>query len=673
MKKQFLFKVVMVLYFSIAGPVFTYAQTYEAENATLSGVKLTTDQTGYSGTGFVSAFGSVGNSVEFAITGASAGSQNISFRYANGGSEGNLHLYVNGIMIKQATLPNTGGWGRWTDHVDNVTLNEGNNTIKYQKDNGDVGYFNVDCLTLVGISSVTGVSLSPATLSIDDNSTSQLTATIAPASTLIKTVKWVSSNPAVATVSANGLITGLTVGNTTITVTTDDGNKTATCAVTVKASGAIKYEAENGTLNGVTLNTDQAGYSGTGFVSPFGTVGNSVQFSILVTTGGNQDITLRYTNGSGSDANLHLYVNGTIVKQVILPDNGGWGNWTFHVENVTLNAGNNTIKYQKDAGDVGNLNVDYLSISGIINQAISVTDVTMNPTTLSIDNIGTSQLMATVAPANATDKTVTWSSSNTAIATVSSNGLVTGVAPGIATITVTTKDQGKTASCNVNIAASGIMKYEAENAILNSVTVATNHVGFTGTGFVDNITNVSDYVQFSIIEASAGSQNITLRYSNGAQSIRTLSLYVNGSKVRQVSFPNNGGWDSWADKIDNVTLNAGNNTIKYQIDTDDNGQINIDYLTLTRGETVTDISKDVKESDISITPNPLSKGSLSIKLPDNAIRLLIFDVTGKIVYQHHITKNEYLINQSVFKSEGVYIVNILTTKKTINKKVIITK
>lgn len=663
----------MVLYFSIAGPVFTYAQTYEAENATLSGVKLTTDQTGYSGTGFVSAFGSVGNSVEFAITGASAGSQNISFRYANGGSEGNLHLYVNGIMIKQATLPNTGGWGRWTDHVDNVTLNEGNNTIKYQKDNGDVGYFNVDCLTLVGISSVTGVSLSPATLSIDDNSTSQLTATIAPASTLIKTVKWVSSNPAVATVSANGLITGLTVGNTTITVTTDDGNKTATCAVTVKASGAIKYEAENGTLNGVTLNTDQAGYSGTGFVSPFGTVGNSVQFSILVTTGGNQDITLRYTNGSGSDANLHLYVNGTIVKQVILPDNGGWGNWTFHVENVTLNAGNNTIKYQKDAGDVGNLNVDYLSISGIINQAISVTDVTMNPTTLSIDNIGTSQLMATVAPANATDKTVTWSSSNTAIATVSSNGLVTGVAPGIATITVTTKDQGKTASCNVNIAASGIMKYEAENAILNSVTVATNHVGFTGTGFVDNITNVSDYVQFSIIEASAGSQNITLRYSNGAQSIRTLSLYVNGSKVRQVSFPNNGGWDSWADKIDNVTLNAGNNTIKYQIDTDDNGQINIDYLTLTRGETVTDISKDVKESDISITPNPLSKGSLSIKLPDNAIRLLIFDVTGKIVYQHHITKNEYLINQSVFKSEGVYIVNILTTKKTINKKVIITK
>jgi len=366
-------------------------------------------------------------------------------------------------------------------------------------------------------------------------------------------------------------------------------------------------------------------------------------------------------------------VNGTIVKQVILPDNGGWGNWTFHVENVTLNAGNNTIKYQKDAGDVGNLNVDYLSISGIINQAISVTDVTMNPTTLSIDNIGASQLMATIAPANATDKTVTWSSSNTAIATVSSNGLVTGVAPGIATITVTTKDQGKTASCNVNIAASGIMKYEAENAILNSVTVATNHVGFTGTGFVDNITNVSDYVQFSIIEASAGSQNITLRYSNGAQSIRTLSLYVNGSKVRQVSFPNNGGWDSWADKIDNVTLNAGNNTIKYQIDTDDNGQINIDYLTLTRGETVTDISKDVKESDISITPNPLSKGSLSIKLPDNAIRLLIFDVTGKIVYQHHITKNEYLINQSVFKSEGVYIVNILTTKKTINKKVIITK
>src|ERR1035437_9028561 len=159
MKKQFLITVVMVLYFSIAGPVLINAQTYEAENATLSGLNRATDQPGYSGTGFVASFASLNNSVQFSITGASAGSQYIFFHYANGGSAGNLHLYVNDIMIKQVTLPNTGGWGDWTDHVDNVTLNDGNNTIKYQKDDGDGGFFNVDCLTLADLNGVTGVTI----------------------------------------------------------------------------------------------------------------------------------------------------------------------------------------------------------------------------------------------------------------------------------------------------------------------------------------------------------------------------------------------------------------------------------------------------------------------------------------------------------------------------------
>jgi hypothetical protein len=56
-----------------------------------------------------------------------------------------------------------------------------------------------------------------------------------------------------------------------------------------------------------------------------------------------------------------------------------------------------------------------------------------------------------VSPANATDKTVTWSSDNTAVATVSTSGLVTAVSPGNATITVTTHDGAKTAACQVTV------------------------------------------------------------------------------------------------------------------------------------------------------------------------------------------------------------------------------
>ena len=81
----------------------------------------------------------------------------------------------------------------------------------------------------------------------------------------------------------------------------------------------------------------------------------------------------------------------------------------------------------------------------------------------------------------------------------------------------------------------------------------------------------------------------------------------------------------------------------------------------------------LSDSDFEIFPNPLSSGLLSIYLPEDATRLSIFDITGKIVYQEKVTRNEYLIDHSVFKSKGVYIVNIMTSTNSINRKLIVTK
>ncbi|MBD0255906.1 MAG: Ig-like domain-containing protein [Cytophagales bacterium] len=83
---------------------------------------------------------------------------------------------------------------------------------------------------------VTGVSVSPATASIGVGATQQLTATVAPADATNKTVAWSSSNAAVATVSAGGLVTGVAAGTATITVTTQDGGRTATSTITVTAA-----------------------------------------------------------------------------------------------------------------------------------------------------------------------------------------------------------------------------------------------------------------------------------------------------------------------------------------------------------------------------------------------------------------------------------------------------
>ncbi len=84
-------------------------------------------------------------------------------------------------------------------------------------------------------------------------------------------------------------------------------------------------------------------------------------------------------------------------------------------------------------------------------EVVSVTGVTLDKTTATLDINQTLTLVATVAPENATNKAVTWASDNTGVATVDANGKVTAVAAGTANITVTTADGGKTATCAVTV------------------------------------------------------------------------------------------------------------------------------------------------------------------------------------------------------------------------------
>lgn len=84
-------------------------------------------------------------------------------------------------------------------------------------------------------------------------------------------------------------------------------------------------------------------------------------------------------------------------------------------------------------------------------EVIAVTGVTVAPTSATLKINGKQQLTATIAPANATDKAVTWKSDNTSVATVSESGLVKAIAQGTATITVTTHDGNKTATATITV------------------------------------------------------------------------------------------------------------------------------------------------------------------------------------------------------------------------------
>ena len=627
MKKKFFIRFSLVLYFSIVGTVFSYGTVYEAENATYGGGATVSADANASGGSFLGNFNGEGDYVQFAITGATAGNQDVLIRSTTG-IAGSLNLYVNGTLIGPVEIPTTGGWSNFKDYAVNVTLNAGSNTIKFQHDATNSGYYYIDCLTVTGISTVASVSIAPQTLNITDVSGSQLTATVLPADVQNKAVTWTSSNTAVATVDASGYVRGKSAGNTTITATTVDGNKTATCEVVVTASNATKYEAELATLSGLSLWADWPDYSGTGFVAAFGNEGDNVQFSVTATTAGSYNVVLSFSTGTG--ISLDLYVNDLKIKQIDLPNTGGWGNWTYHLDNVTLNAGNNTIKYQKGSGG-GYLNADYIALIGIDNAPL-----TFNKET------GTAYRW--------------WGN---AVSTSNDNGvLAPGLNDGNTTVDVALAGGGEEPQ-----PTSGAGWYEAAGLVFSAAKTITK-VEFVNGTFAGQVNGVWDDGCFEVDFKLQTTVDGTTWTDATGWTVSPDYAYLNTS-VSGATFTFTGS----ANNVLGIRVTGKVRTSE----TTGSWEERVREITAYSGSTVTEVPGGVKKSDISLFPNPLSSGSLSIKLPEGAMQLSIFDITGKIVYQKQVTKNEYLIDQSVFESEGVYIVNVMTSNNSINKKVIVTK
>ena len=253
---------------------------------------------------------------------------------------------------------------------------------------------------------VESVTVNPATLTIEAGQTSQLTATVLPSNAANQNVSWSSSNTNVATVDQNGLVSAVSAGTANITVTTEDGGKTSTCAVTVTAP-----------------------------VAPIPVTAISLDATATVGIGATKTLTVTYTP---ADANTGKAVTWSSANTSIATVDANGVVTGVAAGTVAITATSTT-----DPSITASCNVTV--------QAIAVTGVSIAPTSLSIPEGTTSSLTATVLPTDATNRNVTWSSNNTAVATVNANGVVTGVAVGSTTITVTTEDGNKTASCAVTV------------------------------------------------------------------------------------------------------------------------------------------------------------------------------------------------------------------------------
>jgi hypothetical protein len=124
--------------------------------------------------------------------------------------------------------------------------------------------------------------------------------------------------------------------------------------------------------------------------------------------------------------------------------------------------------------------------------------------------------------------------------------------------------------------------YEAESAVLSGgAAIATDHGGYTGSGFVAGYIDANKgnaATTFTVNVAASGSATVTARYANGTGATMSLSIYVNGSKIRQTTFAPLANWDTWSTQPEALALNAGNNTIAYKFDSSDSGNINLDNI-----------------------------------------------------------------------------------------------
>ena len=221
------------------------------------------------------------------------------------------------------------------------------------------------------------------------------------------------------------------------------------------ASGVVVQDGGNAVISGGTVTGNSTGVTLGGTLTVDGNAvitGNSyagIDDYGTLTIGGNANITENGGSWGKINVNLASLEGKEPVPITVRNDfNGKFGLTTSLGEGAKVING--TVK--------GTITCDSsrktIDADGKIQQATSVPveGVALNKQGLSLTEGGTETLTATITPANATNKNVTWSSSNTAVATVE-NGVVTAVSVGTATITVTTEDGGKATCCEVTVTA----------------------------------------------------------------------------------------------------------------------------------------------------------------------------------------------------------------------------
>ncbi|MCR5448480.1 MAG: leucine-rich repeat protein, partial [Solobacterium sp.] len=258
------------------------------------------------------------------------------------------------------------------------------------------------CTVKVGAVHAEGISIAPAADTVSVGNTVDLDPVFEPENAVNKRVTWKSSDTGIATVDSNGVVTGVSVGTVTITVTAEDGGFTAFKTMTVINP-----------VTGITMTTTELRVA-------VGDTGK-IQASVVPENAGNKTILWSSDNESIASVNDEGIVTGTTAGTAVITattEDGGYTAqctvtvYTVHAEGITVDD------------EASPSEIEFGSASAVV---------------------------ITFEPLNTTNKGLTWKSSDTSIATVDENGVVTAVGEGHVTITATSEDGGFTASKEIEI------------------------------------------------------------------------------------------------------------------------------------------------------------------------------------------------------------------------------
>lgn len=340
---------------------------------------------------------------------------------------------------------------------------------------------------------VTGVRLDRSSLTLQLNNgtkSEKLTATVEPEDAENQSVTWKSSATEVAEVN-EGVVTAVSVGTATITVTTLDGSYSASCEVIV----------EKGTIyvSGITLD----------------------QTEISLTPGESSKLTATVTPPDATDASV-VWSSGD--ENVATVDNTG---------KVTAVGKGETI-ITATTTDQG------LTATCKVTVTVPVTGISCDQESVTLLDGATAKLNFTVLPENASNTNITLSSSDPSVATVDKDGTVKGLKAGTAVITATTEDGEYSVSVNVTVFfSSNLVVYNTSNSsilsgneiiiglksVINLTVIDVTDPDFKATADMIKVNEGNEAASFAssdqdgtgavtITAVSAGSADLTINFES---------------------------------------------------------------------------------------------------------------------------------------------------------------